>query len=290
MLLPLALLPACVYIDGQIGQLDDETGGEEEDGESSDESTGSSPESTGAEESAEDGESSDESTGSSPESTGAEESAEDGESSDESTGGVDPECEALMDDLYTFFTDVEDDFCALVIRNDYQTGEFIGWTMRCHPDGAPLTLEQAQAMSTWGGQNFSETEDHYLLYAPPGDFGGVAFVGDKSGLVFDASIVWDGAGDINVPDEFMDPALLGPGCFEGANLGVEYGAYDLSNESVPNSLPPEAAPSIDAVLGSVLFPALQGYPTTTSILLYPRSVGAFDPSNAEIITIINRSA
>ncbi|HVI01694.1 MAG TPA: hypothetical protein VM869_23420, partial [Enhygromyxa sp.] len=82
---------------------------------------------------------------------------------------------------------------------------------------------------------------------------------------FEGTIVWDGAGEISYPSEWTTPLDWGFDCEAAV---PEAQSYDLIVE-------PGAA--IDAI-------------ELEAVLAYPRSVGAFDPSSAEYVVLLEAGA
>ncbi|GEM_PF-4125802 len=265
----------CTISSKEIGQLDGDTGTEDSD-EDSDDTTEPDIEDTGTDS---------EDTDSDTEDTDSD--TEDSDSDSEDTG-ISPACSQAVDAVSELFEDDGLQSCAIVIRNSYQSGEFLGWSRECRDNGPAPSLGEALALSTWGGTDISQSEHDYVLYAEPGDFGGLAVVGEHSGLVFDAGIVWAGTGDINVPNSVAEPATLGPDCFSPTpGFALDVWSYDVTNSEDPFTLSEASELTLDALWSSAVFYGLQGTPATVSLLVYPRTMGAFDPSTAEIITIID---
>ena len=120
----------------------------------------------------------------------------------------------------------------------------------------------------------------------PGTFGGGAGGSAHAGLhAFGGGIVWMGSGDITYPTSWRDPSGLGSGCDASGGIPTVHG-YDWV----------EGRTLTVAELTSALAVALQtaipaafwggGYVFDGVVIRYPRSVGAFDPSNAEWIVIV----
>ncbi len=181
-----------------------------------------------------------------------------------------------------------------VVRLDYLTRRILGWQLfigKYAQVTEPAARERAQADTGYGagGQmlNPPGPEDAHVFYEPPGDFGGAAAVSARTGLtLFGGSIIWDGAGEITYPKTWRPAPTLGSGCTP--ILGnISARGYDLSGGG---SL---AAQDIEAALDIVRATALpeglatSGYLFDAVVLLYPRSVGAFNPLTAEWIVILN---
>ncbi|MBI4602098.1 MAG: hypothetical protein HY721_09075 [Planctomycetes bacterium] len=184
--------------------------------------------------------------------------------------------------------------CSGVVRLDYLSRRVLGWQLVCGKYAQVTEAEarqRAQADTGYGaaGRMLSppSPEDAYVFYESPGDFGGAAAVSARTGLsVFGGSIVWDGRGEITYPKEWRLPATLGSGC---APLDREIPArgYDLAaGDALPAG---EVEAALDVVRRTALPEGLatSGYVFDATVLLYPRSVGAFDPTSAEWIVVLN---
>lgn len=218
------------------------------------------------------------------------ETDESGDSADTSdTGdGADETCAPAIADLEQKLAEEQanGNSCGLTLRFTYETAEFLGWQLRCVPPTPDLSLAEAQMMSAWPGTDQSTTEDAYVLYTEPGDFGGLTYVSKRSGLLFEGSIVWDGMGDIDYPDELEDPLMLGTGCADTQPpQAVELWPYNFI-EGDHHVLPDEADPIIDAVWDTAVFYTVTSG-TTIAVIAYPRTVGAFAPDVAEFVVIID---
>ena len=194
--------------------------------------------------------------------------------------------EALSAELYA-----SPQACNVVVRLDYSTRMLLGYQVFCGPF-ASVTEETARtaalrdAMHEGVALNPPSPEDAYVFYQAPGDFGGMAAVSAGTGLtLFGGSIVWDGHGDITYPTSFRDPGLLGSDCPILRPAPSKRG-YDLRSGT---ALP---AVDVDAALAVVDATAAPGafwdggYLFDAVVILYPRTVGAFDPSTAEWVVIL----
>jgi hypothetical protein len=141
------------------------------------------------------------------------------------------------------------------------------------------------------GLLLSPSTEEFVFYQLPFDVGGVGVVSAQSGLsVFGGGIIWTGTGDIVYPTTWCPVSGLGAGVSPpprpsayGFDLAREFGRSDFA---VPQEV-------VDDVVGGVWSTAL---PSTlaryhafspTVVLLYPRTVGDFNPSKAEWIVFIN---
>jgi hypothetical protein len=185
--------------------------------------------------------------------------------------------------------------CTAVVRLDYRSLEILAHAFVC---GKYATPDEAMARATASadavfpyaspageGKLLSgpSPPDEWVFYQEPTDFGGAAAVSARSGLtVFAGSIVWMGTGKIMVPAAW-DTSDLGPGC--GQPMGWSARGFDLSGGQATDHMM-EAA---DVVLATALPSAFARWGSLLDVvvLLYPRSVGAFDPSTAEYIVLLN---
>lgn len=230
--------------------------------------------------------------------------AEESESGSEIADGDDgseisASCSDAIEHLVSTFEAGESDRCALLVSFDYETFEVTGWNFMCGPGDLDLDETEARALTTWGGDEISEPMDEpdndrsFIFYQAPGDEGGVGWVSNHVGLLFDASIMWDGTGEIHYPDEFADPSELGSGCtpFHEEQI-FELRGYDLTKQNyVTDYLLPEGHPL--ALMNSLLDTAIVhaarqsfGGVFYLDFLAYPRSVGEFDPSAAEYMLVL----
>ena len=125
------------------------------------------------------------------------------------------------------------------------------------------------------------------MYLVVTSFGGAAVVNKRSGLaLFGGSIIWDGAGEITYPESWRSPVELGEDCTPYADP-VRTTGYDLVSGATLAMEDADAA--LDAIRGTAIFEAFWngGYLFDATVLRYPRSVGAFDPSSAEWIVIVH---
>lgn len=184
--------------------------------------------------------------------------------------------------------------CSAVVRLDYQSFEIRGYQLISGPyAGLNETQARATAQSDAGyGENGvmlnpANPEDTYVFFESPGDFGGAAAVSARTGQsVFGGSIIWSGTGDITYPGDWRPAADLAAGCDPSGGVNSTRG-YDLIlGQALPQ-------PDVDAVIDVIAQTALPaamwqgGYVFDAVVLLYPRTVGAFDPDEAEWIAIVN---
>ncbi len=207
-------------------------------------------------------------------------------------GGAPSDCAALAQAIAAQAAGVVT--CTSVVRLDYTSHAVLGYRIQCGPYAQTTEAEARAAAQTdtgfgAAGQSLAGAapEDDYVFYESPGDFGGAAAVSARSGLTaFGGGIVWDGAGDITYPAAWDPPAGLGDKCTPASTPPAARG-FDLRGGS---ALP---AADVDAALAVVWQTALPdglwagGYVFDAMVLLYPRTVGAFDPATAEWIVLVN---
>lgn len=184
--------------------------------------------------------------------------------------------------------------CSVVVRLDYQTRAILGYQVFCGPYAATdEAAARATAQKDTGyGQsgkmlNPAPTEDAFVFYDAPSDFGGAAVVSKRSGLsVFGGSIVWLGTGEITYPKTWRPAQDLASGC-PAVGAPRPLAGYDLATGSKATTAEIAAA---HAEVAQTAVPAAfwgGGYLFDVVVLKYARGVGAFDPNTAEWIVIVN---
>jgi hypothetical protein len=190
--------------------------------------------------------------------------------------------------------------CTAVVRLDYTSLAVLGHAFVCGPytagneakaraqADADATFPEAEAAGHGDVLMAGDTEGaEWLFYQSPGDFGGAAAVSARSGLtVFAGSIVWSGTGTLLVPAQWSS-SELGRGC---SSPMFPIRAFDLRSGSAFTSGDWSAAARV--VFESALPSALVklGGVFDSVLLLYPRTVGEFDPKKAEYVMLINGGA
>lgn len=184
--------------------------------------------------------------------------------------------------------------CTAVVRLDYQSHIAMGYQMFCG-DPADVSLESAaaRALADAGRGSVSESVelpeglDHFLFYRSASDFGGVSVVSALTGLTtFGGSIVFDGQGGLTYPEVWSSAVELVSGCSFDLD-GIPQAGVDLRDGSPIDDV--DYATALDAAVGTGLAGSLHEMLAVTDVLvlLYPRSVGAFDPSSAEWVVMFN---
>jgi hypothetical protein len=185
--------------------------------------------------------------------------------------------------------------CTAVVRLDYTSLKIISHAFVCgkyasvdeasarqSANAVPLpTLSKPGAGTLLSGNT---PTDQWLFYTYPGDFGGVALVSTHTGLAtFVASINWMGGGDILHPKTWSTTDL-GKGCNTPAPRGTRF--FNLTGGQVTDLNMLEAS---HIVLSTALPTAFQHWGSTfgTTVLLYPRVFGSFDPKVAEFIVLLD---
>lgn len=186
--------------------------------------------------------------------------------------------------------------CTTTVRLDYQSKKLLGHHFTCGGYQSP-TEAQARATAqadTGFGQNGQQVAsdtpaDAFVFYESPGDFGGAAAVSRTTGLsVFGGGIVWSGTGQITYPQGWLPPSALGPGCGPSPMIPPPKSrGFDLRGGGpLPDA---EVKAALDVVWSTALPLGLAktAYLFDAVVLLYPRTVGAFDPNNAEWIVLVD---
>jgi hypothetical protein len=182
--------------------------------------------------------------------------------------------------------------CTTVVRLDYQTLRIISHAFVCG-EGAATDETSARQSATAAGYPYTSDadtvksaptdHDQWVFYKAPNDHGGVAAVSDYTGLAtFAATIVWSGKGKILFPTSF-DDTDMGQGCAVPSSIpvrGINLGGSDGD---------PRLEEAARIVLSTALPEATRHYGESINAvaLLYPRSVGMFDPTTAEYIVLVN---
>jgi len=184
--------------------------------------------------------------------------------------------------------------CSTVVRLDYESLSIVAFQIVCGSYGNATEAQARQTAQTDTG--FGEgsllsgpnPQDVFVFYESPGDFGGVAVVNARNGLsVFGGGIVWMGNGEVSYPSTWRSAASLGPDCIPMVNaLPPPSRGFDLRDGSTLD------ADEVEAPLDEAWVTALPdgllsvGYVFDAAVLLYPRTVGDFDPSTAEWVVSI----
>jgi hypothetical protein len=209
-------------------------------------------------------------------------------------GGTSADCAALSEVIATETGIVG--ACVTVVRLDYQSLTILGFQIFCgpfdHPDEATARAT-AQADAGYGssGQLLGgpTPSDDWVFWQPAGDFGGTGVVGAAQGLtVFGGSTVWGGSGDITYPAAWRPAADLGPACVPMVNaLPPDARGFDLGTGMALSAGQITAA--MDEAWNTALPDGLwaNSYVFPSMVLLYPRSIGGFDPTTAEWIVLLS---
>lgn len=187
--------------------------------------------------------------------------------------------------------------CTAVVRLDYLTRAIKSVRLVCAQaaivtaTGARKVAERATGFGA-GAQLVSglAPADEYVFWEPPSDSGGVAAVSARNGQpVFGGSIVWDGEGTVVYPVAFNHPATSGPTCGSSAAQPPARGIDLTTIDELPAA---EVDAALDAVWTSALPDGLARRATLQDamVLLYPPQVGAFEPSSAEWVVMLNSGA
>lgn len=92
---------------------------------------------------------------------------------------------------------------------DFFTGEISGWGLRCGVESpvdeatALQVVSEGSSLPDWEVLSPASAQDAYVFYQPPLDFGQVAVVSPRTGVVtFRGGIVWSGTGTLTTPRSF----------------------------------------------------------------------------------------
>lgn len=185
--------------------------------------------------------------------------------------------------------------CSAVLRLDYETRAILGWQLFCGSYGGVTESDaraQAQTDTGYGASgsmlNPADPDDLFVFYQAPGDFGGAAVVSARTGLsVFGGSIIWMGTGEISYPTAWRPAESLGSDC-PAMTRTLIVDEYDLRS-GTPSLPSGDADAAMDVLWQTALPEAMMesGYVNDAAVILYPRTMGGFDPTTAEWIVILN---
>jgi hypothetical protein len=216
------------------------------------------------------------------------EAGSEGETSEDSQACID-----ALGFLQEVFAELQGEHCAFVLLFDYETYELSNWNVECETGDLGMSVDEARELTTWGGQDISGDEPadrSFLFYTSVEDAAGVGWVSNHVGLLFDASIVAAGIGEIHHPSIMRDPSELGTGCVY-PGWAFEWRGYDLTEEPVvvdlhlANTEPLWAALHDTAVVRAVVADATPDTVITRDVVAYPRTIADFDPSAAEYVIV-----
>lgn len=185
--------------------------------------------------------------------------------------------------------------CTATVRLDYTSKAILGFAVACAPYAAvDETKARATAQADTGqgqsGQAIASPPpaDEWVFWQSAGDFGGSAAVAARNGIsVFGGTTIWGGKGDITYPKAWQPPSAIGVGCAVGELPTPPGRGFDLGSGQKLSDADVNAAL---AVAWNTALPAglsQGGYLFEPMVLLYPRTVGAVDPSTAEWIVLVN---
>jgi hypothetical protein len=219
------------------------------------------------------------------------------------------DCQALRSSMSSQVARGMSMMCTGVVRFDYESLAPLGYQIYC-ADGASIDETAARAAASAdldlaslpGGPEPGDLisnpaasvmggEELYVFFKPASDFGHVAVVNARNGLtLFGGSIVRMGSGDVVYPQEWKPASALGSSCTDSSLHLNQVTSFDLTKSSGPIS-DSQQAQVTQALAGTVMPGALldgtAAYLKNTVILLYPRTVGEFDPSTAEYVVLLN---
>jgi hypothetical protein len=182
--------------------------------------------------------------------------------------------------------------CTLVVRLDTTDVEILAYTLVCGDPRLDATEDEARTTASIdSGFDFTaapqtaepDRDQLYVFELPSNDFGAVGVVSVYTGLtVFAGGIVWAGTGEIEFPsgwslatelgscappDLVPTPSVVGPATATFAPMDPTLRVWSTAL--------PRALSLQDASLLNV------------AVMLYPRTVGAFDPTTSEYIVFVN---
>jgi hypothetical protein len=188
--------------------------------------------------------------------------------------------------------------CTAVVRLDYTSLRILSHAFVC---GKYASANESSARQSANTVSFPFTRepgagtllsgaqaDQWIFYTSPGDFGAVVSVNRYTGLVtFAGSIIWSGAGEIELPKTWST-SDLGRGCNTPNPSDPRY--FHLTGGEVADAQATTRMQEAARIVLSTALPTafLQwGSPFGTTVLLYPRTVGSFDPDTAELIVLFD---
>lgn len=188
--------------------------------------------------------------------------------------------------------------CTAVVRFDYTSLRIISHAFVC---GKYASTNESAARQIANTVSLPFTREpgagtllsgapagHWIFYTSPSDFGAVVSVSSLTGMAtFAGSIVWSGAGEIELPKTWSTTDL-GKGCNTPNPVDMRY--FNLTGGEVADG---QATARMQEAARIVLSTALPtaflhwGSPFGTTVLLYPRTVGSFNPDTAEVIVLFD---
>lgn len=184
--------------------------------------------------------------------------------------------------------------CSVTVRFDYESWAPLGYQVFC--DSYGLVSEEDARTQGESDTDYGDgstllsnpgTDYAYVFYESPGDFGGASVVRRDSPMtLFGGSVVWDGMGNITYPDMWRSASELASDCSVPEDSHTRVG-WDLQDGTPLGA--EELTAGFSAIARTGVYDAIGfgGYIFSTVVLLYPRTVGAFDPERAEWVVILN---
>jgi hypothetical protein len=210
------------------------------------------------------------------------------------------DCQAVVDRLRREMTLSVLGACTAVVLLEFESLKILSYALVC---GKYASVSEASArsaantvtyppMSTKAGSgdllSGSAPPGQWVFYTRPSDFGGAASVSAHTGLVtFAGTINWIGGGEIQQPKTWST-ADLGEDCFTPHPRDTR--TFDLSGgQADPSKANPGMQEATRIVHSTALPTAFQYLGTVygTTVLLYPRAVGSFDPKTAQFIVLLD---
>ena len=196
-----------------------------------------------------------------------------------------PDCSALAAAIGQELQATNRSTCTGIVRLEYQSLRPLAHAFVC-AQYASTNESSARATAnvdtTYGNGTLvsgANPTDEWVFYTAPGDFGGVSAVSARSGrTVFGGAVVWSGTGEVNYPKLWL-AGDIGIACGSSSISSVR--GFDMrGGAALPGS---EMDMALAVVFDSAFALAMRswGILSDAMVLLYPRTVGDFDPANAE---------
>jgi hypothetical protein len=126
----------------------------------------------------------------------------------------------------------------------------------------------------------------WAFYQSSSDGGGIIVLDDEFGTIFSASILRKGEGEMLTPNAWSTKDL-GVGCRPGKKVAAPSQAYDLRSGT---KMPAAESQAIAALAQKTVLPGLWetsgGNYEVSMVLLYPRTMGDFNPQTAEYLVFL----
>jgi hypothetical protein len=203
------------------------------------------------------------------------------------------QCQQLADAI-TQDLSVDDGGCAIIVRFDYETLSPTAWSHQCgsFSEGI-LDADEARMLGDCcsDGERLAPDDDAlFTLFSQPDadaeTDGGVKVISHHlAALVLEATIGREGqAGDLQHPGEWSTPENLGSGCEGSAPSGTGYDLTMNGEELADGRRDDVMAAFADTALAQAIHDS--GTVESAMTLAYPRTLAAFEPSEAEYLLVL----